>query len=267
VSDRSELILDIFAQRAASAAGRLQVELAQLRYRLPRLTGRGLSLSRQGGGIGTRGPGETQLEKDRRAIARRIDKLQRDVRKLGEHRARLRGSRAGQRRLALVGYTNAGKSSLLNALSKPAAGDGVLAENKLFATLDPTTRRIERPTLAGGPPQTLLLTDTVGFIRELPPPLLEAFRSTLEETLEADQLLLVVDLSDPGWAEQLRTVHAILDALDSRAPRRLIGNQIDRCTAGALEQARVLDPGVLFVSATAGLGLEHLRESLFGPPS
>ena len=265
VSDRSELILDIFAQRAASAAGRLQVELAQLRYRLPRLTGRGLSLSRQGGGIGTRGPGETQLEKDRRAIARRIDKLQRDVRKLGEHRARLRGSRAGQRRLALVGYTNAGKSSLLNALSKPAAGDGVLAENKLFATLDPTTRRIERPAPAGGPPQTLLLTDTVGFIRELPPPLLEAFRSTLEETLEADQLLLVVDLSDPGWAEQLRTVHAILDALDSSAPRRLIGNQIDRCSAGALEQARVLDPGVLFVSATGGLGLEHLRESLFGP--
>jgi GTP-binding protein HflX len=263
ISDRSELILDIFAQRAASAAGRLQVELAQLRYRLPRLSGRGLSLSRQGGGIGTRGPGETQLEKDRRAIARRIDRLQREVRKLGEHRARLRGGRHGQRRLALVGYTNAGKSSLLNALSRPRPGEAVLAENKLFATLDPTTRRISRPDPAGGAPATLLLTDTVGFIRELPPPLLEAFRSTLEETLEADGLLLVVDLADPGWAEQLRTVHGILDSLGSTAPRRLIGNQIDRCPAAALEQARRHDPGALFVSATAGLGLEHLRDALF----
>ena len=263
VSDRSELILDIFAQRAASGAGRLQVELAQLRYRLPRLSGRGLSLSRQGGGIGTRGPGETQLEKDRRAIARRIDRLQREVRKLGEHRARLRGSRQGLRRLALVGYTNAGKSSLLNALSRPSHGDAVLAANKLFATLDPTTRRISLPDPEGGPPTTLLLTDTVGFIRELPPPLLEAFRSTLEETLEADQLLLVVDLSDPGWNEQLQTVQAILDNLGSTAPRRLIGNQIDRCPATALEQARGHDPQALFVSATAGLGLEHLREALF----
>jgi len=263
VSDRSELILDIFAQRAASGAGRLQVELAQLRYRLPRLAGRGLSLSRQGGGIGTRGPGETQLEKDRRAIARRIDKLQRDVQALGEHRARLRASRHGLRRLALVGYTNAGKSSLLNALSKPAAGEAVLAENKLFATLDPTTRRISRADPAGGRPQTLLLTDTVGFIRDLPPPLLEAFRSTLEETLEADGLLLVVDLSDPGWVEQVRTVNAILDGLGSTAPRLLIGNQIDRCPAAALDRARSLDPGVLFISATGGLGLQHLRDWLF----
>ncbi|MFM7265022.1 MAG: GTPase HflX, partial [Cyanobium sp.] len=204
VSDRSELILDIFAQRAASGAGRLQVELAQLRYRLPRLTGRGLSLSRQGGGIGTRGPGETQLEKDRRAIARRIERLQREVRRLGEHRARLRRGRKGVERLALVGYTNAGKSSLLNALTRPGRGEEVLAENRLFATLDPTTRRLwlgeEEP--GGAPPR--LLTDTVGFIRDLPPPLVEAFRSTLEETLDADALLVVVDLSDPGWAEQLQ---------------------------------------------------------------
>ncbi|MFN9624408.1 MAG: GTPase HflX, partial [Cyanobacteriota bacterium] len=131
LSDRSELILDIFAQRAASSAGRLQVELAQLRYRLPRLTGRGVALSRQGGGIGTRGPGETQLEKDRRAIARRMDRLQREVAKLGAHRARLRQARRDTCRLALVGYTNAGKSSLLNALSGAAPGEGVLAENKL----------------------------------------------------------------------------------------------------------------------------------------
>ena len=267
VSDRSELILDIFAQRAASAAGRLQVELAQLRYRLPRLSGRGLSLSRQGGGIGTRGPGETQLEKDRRAIARRIDKLQADVRKLGDHQARLRQGRQGQRRLALVGYTNAGKSSLLNALSQPAAGEEVLAENKLFATLDATTRRIRRADPAGGPPQTVLLTDTVGFIRELPPPLVEAFRTTLEETLEADQLLLVVDLADPAWGDQLSTVHTILDGLGSQSPRRLVANQIDRCPASALDEARSRDPEALFVSATAGLGLQNLRNWIFQVPA
>lgn len=262
VSDRSELILDIFAQRAASAAGRLQVELAQLRYRLPRLSGRGLSLSRQGGGIGTRGPGETQLEKDRRAIARRIERLQRDARQLGEHRQRLRRSRRGLRRFALVGYTNAGKSSLLNALTRSSGGAAVLAENKLFATLDPTTRRLDLPDPEGGPTSTALLTDTVGFIRELPPQLLEAFRSTLEEALEADGLLLVVDLADPAWPEQLRTVHAILDGLDSQAPRRLVANQIDRCPAGELERARALEPDALFVSATDGLGLQHLRQEL-----
>lgn len=261
VSDRSELILDIFAQRAASSAGRLQVELAQLRYRLPRLSGRGLSLSRQGGGIGTRGPGETQLEKDRRTIARRIERLQRDVERLGEHRVRLRQGRGGLQRLALVGYTNAGKSSLLNALTQPAAGEEVLAENKLFATLDPTTRRLE---LADGSRavRRLLLTDTVGFIRELPPPLVEAFRSTLEETLEADGLLIVVDLADPAWPVQLRTVHTILDSLGSQAPRRLVANQIDRCPAGALEQARSFDADVVFISATERLGLQHLRDVL-----
>ena len=262
VSDRSELILDIFAQRAASGAGRLQVELAQLRYRLPRLTGRGLSLSRQGGGIGTRGPGETQLEKDRRAIARRIERLQREVRRLGEHRARLRRGRRGVERLALVGYTNAGKSSLLNALTRPGRGEEVLAENRLFATLDPTTRRLwlGESQEAGGAER--LLTDTVGFIRDLPPPLVEAFRSTIEEALEADGLLLVVDLSDPAWPEHLRTVVAILDSLGSQVPRQVIGNQIDRCPAGELERARALVPEMLFVSATAGLGLEGLRRHL-----
>jgi len=289
VSDRSELILDIFAQRAASAAGRLQVELAQLRYRLPRLSGRGLSLSRQGGGIGTRGPGETQLEKDRRAIARRIERLQRDVRELGEHRARLRQGRRGQRRLALVGYTNAGKSSLLNALSGARAGEGVLAENRLFATLDPTTRRVRlggtndgsspaandpdegaargrRPHGPGdeesGPVLPLLLTDTVGFIEDLPPQLVEAFRSTLEEALEADGLLLVVDLSDPAWPEQLASVNALLDRLGATPPRLVIGNQIDRCPAGELDRAQALVPGMLFISATADLGLQNLRRHL-----
>jgi len=265
VSDRSELILDIFAQRAASAAGRLQVELAQLRYRLPRLSGRGLSLSRQGGGIGTRGPGETQLEKDRRAIARRIERLQRDVRELREHRQRLRQGRQGLRRFALVGYTNAGKSSLLNALTR--GGTPVLAENKLFATLDPTTRRLELPAPGGGPRTTALLTDTVGFIRNLPPQLMEAFRSTLEEALDADGLLLVADLSDPAWPEQLRSVHAILDELQARAPRRLVANQIDRCPAADLERARALDPEALFVSASEGLGLLRLRQALLSWPA
>jgi len=255
VSDRSELILDIFAQRAASAAGRLQVELAQLRYRLPRLGGRGLSLSRQGGGIGTRGPGETQLEKDRRTIARRLERLQREVAQLGEHRARVRRSRQGLRRLALVGYTNAGKSSLLNALTRAHGREAVLAENKLFATLDPTTRRLELP-------EPVLVTDTVGFIRALPPPLLEAFRSTLEETLEADGLMVVVDLSDPAWPEQWQMVNTILDSLGATAPRRLIANQIDRCLASEIERARHLEASALFVSATASLGLQRLKQEL-----
>ncbi|MEB3331137.1 MAG: GTPase HflX [Synechococcaceae cyanobacterium] len=266
VSDRSELILDIFAQRAASAAGRLQVELAQLRYRLPRLAGRGLSLSRQGGGIGSRGPGETQLEQDRRAIARRIERLQRQVQRLGDHRARLRQHRHGLGRLALVGYTNAGKSSLLNALSRATDADRVLAENKLFATLDPTTRRLDLGAGDGGPGEgsrkALLLTDTVGFIRDLPPQLVEAFRSTLEETLEADGLLLVANLSDPDWPDQLAAVRGILDGLGSSAPRLVIGNQIDRCPARELERARALEPEMLFVSATAALGLRHLRQHL-----
>lgn len=160
-----------------------------------------------------------------------------------------------------MGYTNAGKSSLLNALTQPAAGEEVLAENKLFATLDPTTRRLDLAD-GSGAVRRLLLTDTVGFIRELPPPLVEAFRSTLEETLEADGLLIVVDLADPAWPVQLRTVHTILDSLGSQAPRRLVANQIDRCPAGALEQARSFDADVVFISATEGLGLQHLRDVL-----
>ena len=168
------------------------------RDRLPRLLGRGSSLSRQGGGIGTRGPGETQLEKDRRAISRRIERLLRDQRQLQSHRSRLRDQRRDLPRVALVGYTNAGKSSLLNALCGKRASDRVLAENKLFATLDPTTRKLDLPC-PGARPERLLLTDTVGFIRDLPAPLVEAFRATLEEALDADVLLLVVDLADPDW--------------------------------------------------------------------
>ena len=258
VMDRSELILDIFAQRASSAAGRLQVELAQLRYRLPRLAGRGLSLSRQGGGIGTRGPGETQLEKDRRAISRRIEHLGRELQQLGAHRARLRERRRELPGVALVGYTNAGKSSLLNALCDRSPGGPVQAENILFATLDPTTRRLCFPR-AGAAPRELLITDTVGFIRELPAPLMQAFMATLEETRNADRLLLVVDLGDPDWQGQLKAVHAILDGLGCEQPRQVLANQIDRCQASALKRIRELEPEAIYLSATQGTGLKGLR--------
>ncbi len=261
VMDRSELILDIFAQRAGSAAGRLQVELAQLRYRLPRLLGRGRSLSRQGGGIGTRGPGETQLEKDRRAISRRIERLLRDQKQLQEHRSRLREQRQDLPRVALVGYTNAGKSSLLNALCGRRESDRVLAENKLFATLDPTTRKLDLPR-PGQRPDRVLLTDTVGFIRDLPAPLVEAFRATLEEALDADVLLLVVDLADPDWPSQLSTVHRLLDSLGSRAFRQVVANQIDRCSLDAIEAIRCREPASLFLSAMRGDGLRGLQQWL-----
>lgn len=258
VMDRSELILDIFAQRASSAAGRLQVELAQLRYRLPRLAGRGRSLSRQGGGIGTRGPGETQLEKDRRAISRRIEHLGRELRQLESHRARLRKQRSKLPKVALVGYTNAGKSSLLNVLCGLEQGRSVEAKNSLFATLDPTTRRLCLPQ-TGSAPRELLITDTVGFIRELPGPLMQAFMATLEETREADRLLLVVDLGNPDWQGQLEAVHSILDRLECHQPRKVLANQIDRCDASTLESIRILDPAALYVSATQGTGLKGLR--------
>ncbi|BEV36834.1 GTPase HflX [Synechococcus sp. M16CYN] len=263
VSDRSELILDIFAQRAGSAAGRLQVELAQLRYRLPRLLGRGQSLSRQGGGIGTRGAGETQLEKDRRAISRRIERLLRDQHQLQIHRSRLRDQRRGLPRVALVGYTNAGKSSLLNALCGKRESDRVLVENKLFATLDPTTRKLDLPR-PGDKPKRMLLTDTVGFIRDLPAPLVEAFRATFEEALDADLVLLVVDLADPNWIDQLGTVHRLLDSLGSTSLRRVVANQIDRCDLEAISAIREQEPDVLLLSAVRGDGLQELQEWLRG---
>ncbi|MGZ6935657.1 MAG: GTPase HflX, partial [Acidimicrobiia bacterium] len=190
VVDRVALILDIFAQHAASQEGMVQVELAQLRYRLPRLRGRGLALSQQGGGIGTRGPGETQLEVDRRRIQRRITKLERDLVGLGRTRATQRKARTRRAlsTVALVGYTNAGKSTLLNRLTDAS----VLVEDRLFSTLDPATRRLRLP---GG--ETVLVSDTVGFVQRLPHQLVEAFRSTLEEVVDADLLLHVVDASRP----------------------------------------------------------------------
>ncbi len=258
VMDRSELILDIFAQRASTSTGRLQVELAQLRYRKSRLTGRGKSFSRQGGGIGTRGPGETQLEKDRRAIESRIERLERDVKELKSHRSRLRNRRKNLPRVALVGYTNVGKSSLLNALCSLSTQSQVMVENKLFATLDPTTRRLILPQ-SDAAPNELLLTDTVGFIRELPVPLMEAFRATLEETLEADVLLLLVDLSNPDWQYQLDTVNHLLNSLGASSTRQVIANKIDCCESSSLEAINCLNKDVIYVSATSGAGLQGLK--------
>ncbi|MBE7062565.1 MAG: GTPase HflX, partial [Ruminococcaceae bacterium] len=203
VIDRSALILDIFAGRALSGEGKLQVELAQLKYSLPRLTGGYQSLSRQGGGIGTRGPGETKLESDRRHIRGRISALEKEIEELSRHRELLRTRRRKNEvpTAALVGYTNAGKSTLLNALTDA----GVLAENMLFATLDPTVR-----ALAMEDGREALLIDTVGFIRKLPHHLIEAFKSTLEEAVTADVLLHVIDASSPEMDNQIAVVHRLL---------------------------------------------------------
>lgn len=206
VMDRTLLILDIFAGRATSSEGKIQVELAQLRYRAARLTGLGNSLSRLGGGIGTRGPGEKKLEMDRRLIKTRISQLKAELANVKKHRELIRGQRQNSRMkiAAIVGYTNAGKSTLLNKMT----GAGVLEEDKLFATLDPTTRVLDLPGQ-----QQILLTDTVGFIRKLPHHLIEAFRSTLEEAKYADVLIHVVDASNPNMEEQMYVVYETLKEL------------------------------------------------------
>lgn len=208
VIDRPGIVLDIFARRARTHEGRLQVELAQMIYLLPRLTGRGVMLSRLGGGIGTRGPGETKLEVDRRRIRKRITDLRVEMLEIGRTRSLQRQARKEAQLpvAALVGYTNAGKSTLLNALT----GAGVFVEDKLFATLDPTVRKV---TLPNGRP--VLLVDTVGFIRNLPTQLVAAFRATLEEVTEADLLVHVIDAGHPDWQEQVEAVHEVLDELDA----------------------------------------------------
>jgi GTPase len=221
VVDRTALILDIFARRARSREGKLQVELAQLSYLLPRLTGRGEQLSRLGGGIGTRGPGETKLEVDRRTIRKRISDLKKEIEEIKKHRSLHRQARQSIPLpvVTLVGYTNAGKSTLLNALTDA----GVFTEDKLFATLDPTTRRVKLP---GG--RIFLLTDTVGFIQKLPHHLVVSFRATLEEVLEADMLLHVVDASHPLAAEQMAAVNKILADLEAAAlPTLTVFNKMD----------------------------------------
>ncbi len=222
IIDRTGLILDIFAQRAHTREGKLQVELAQLEYLLPRLVGKGIILSRLGGGIGTRGPGETQLEVDRRRIRQRIAKIKHDLEGVRKHRKLYREKRQSIPTpvVALVGYTNAGKSTLLNALT----GTKVLVEDKLFATLDPTTRRIRLPNN-----QIVLISDTVGFIRKLPHQLVEAFKATLEEVAEADILIHVIDAGHPDIEQQAATVRSILVDLGlEHKPVISVLNKIDR---------------------------------------
>jgi GTPase len=261
VVDRTEVILDIFAQRAQSRAGKLQVELAQLEYMLPRLTGRGQAMSRLGGGIGTRGPGETKLETERRAIQRRISRLQQEVNQLQAHRSRLRQRRQHREvpSVALVGYTNAGKSTLLNALTNAE----VYTADQLFATLDPTTRRLVISHAETGEPQEILLTDTVGFIHELPASLMDAFRATLEEVTEADALLHLVDLSHPAWLSHIRSVREILAQMPvTPGPALVAFNKIDQVSSETLALAREEFPLAVFISASERLGLETLRHRL-----
>ncbi|MEH2107328.1 GTPase HflX [Nostoc sp.] len=261
VVDRTEVILDIFAQRAQSRAGKLQVELAQLEYMQPRLAGRGRTMSRLGGGIGTRGPGETKLETERRAIGQRISRLQKEVTQLQAHRSRLRQRRQHREvpSVALVGYTNAGKSTLLNALTNAE----VYTADQLFATLDPTTRRLVIPYGETNEHQEILITDTVGFIHELPASLMDAFRATLEEVTEADALLHLVDLSHPAWLRHIRSVREILAQMPiTPGPALVIFNKIDEADSETLALAREEFPLAVFISASQRLGLETLRQRL-----
>ena len=228
--DRTQLILDIFAQRAATREGKLQVEMAQLKYLMPRLGSRDDGLSRLTGGIGGRGPGETKLEIDRRRVRQRLDRLERDLAQIARQRGQRRAARArgGLPVLSIVGYTNAGKSTLLNALT----GSKVRAENRLFATLDPTTRRLRFPR-----EREVIITDTVGFIRELPEELRRAFAATLEELEQADLLLHVADAANPRVEEQIASVEAILDQMEfSQAPRLLVLNKADVAPRDMLER-------------------------------
>lgn len=246
VIDRTALILDIFASHASSREGKLQVELAQLKYRLPRLIGFGQSLSRLGGGIGTRGPGEKKLENDRRRIRRQIFELECEIENVAKQRVlrRVRREKNDEPVIALVGYTNAGKSTLLNALS----GSSVLAEDKLFATLDPVTRKVELPN--GG---HALFTDTVGFINKLPHDLVKAFRSTLEEALEADVILHVIDASSSYSLEQCKVVERVLDDLGVRdTPIIKIYNKMDEV------ESPIAQNDSIAISAKTGEGLEEL---------
>jgi len=259
VVDRTEVILDIFAQRAQSQAGKLQVELAQSEYMLPRLRGQGREMSRLGGGIGTRGPGETKLETERRTIQRRIAQLQQEVNQLQAHRARIRQQRQQQEipTIALVGYTNAGKSTLLNVLTHAE----VYTADQLFATLDPTTRKLVITDPETQERRTILLTDTVGFIHELPPPLVDAFRATLEEVTEATALLHVVDLSHPAWESHILSVEEVLAEMPALPGPTLIAfNKIDRVDSETLALAQQKYPEAVFISATGRLGLDTLRQ-------
>ena len=251
ILDRTMLILDIFAQRAKSRDGKLQVELAQLRYRLPRLHEKNTMMSRLTGGIGGRGPGETKLEENRRRARERITRLEREIERFSQQRAGRRAARTRRRLpiVAIVGYTNAGKSTLLNTLT----ASEVLAEDRLFATLDPTTRRLRFPR-----EREIIIADTVGFIRDLPRDLAQAFRATLEELDEADLLLHVVDAADPDHEEQMAAVDRILGDLGlAETPRLVVMNKIDLLSPDGREVAlrngngtgTDFQPGAIAISA------------------
>ncbi|MEX1136111.1 MAG: GTPase HflX [Balneolales bacterium] len=254
ILDRSGLILDIFASRAKTAASKTQVELAQLQYLLPRLTRYWTHLSRQKGGIGTKGPGETQIETDRRLIAQRISTLKEKLGKLESQRNVQRKSRSDTLRVALVGYTNAGKSSLMNTITNT----DVFAENRLFATLDPTVRRFAVNK------EDVLLSDTVGFIRKLPHNLIESFKSTLDEIREADVLLHVADASSPVLHDYIDTVNKTLVEIDAESkPVILVLNKIDKISdSNNLAVLKAEYPDAVLVSATRGIGLESINERL-----
>ena len=256
VIDRTQLILDIFAQHAVSRAGKLQVELAQLRYTQPRLVGKNRAMDRLMGGIGGRGPGETKLETDRRKIRERMARIRKELDQLRRQRSftRARRSRQGIPLAALVGYTNAGKSTLLNTLTRSE----VLAENKLFATLDPTTRRLRFPA-----EKEIIMADTVGFIRNLPKELMDAFRATLEELEAADLLLHVADASHPDLLQQISAVEGILAEMElDHMPRLMILNKWDQLEAPARAELADAFPHALTISAKNGEGCKALLEEL-----
>ncbi|MEO6864094.1 MAG: GTPase HflX [Gemmatimonadaceae bacterium] len=259
VMDRAELILDIFATRARSAEAKMQVELAQLQYMLPRLTRMWAHLEKFRGGIGVRGPGETQLETDRRLINHRIKVLGQRLIEVQKSREVQRGSRHGEFQASLVGYTNAGKSSILRSL---ANDNSIFVENRLFATLDPLTREVE---LADG--ETVLLTDTVGFVRKLPHQLVASFRATLEEVLESDVLLHVIDVSDPLWEDHRAVVVEVLSELGANhKPVVNVFNKVDLLPPEEMEAVRErianLIPDAVFASAAADAGLEALKRAM-----
>ncbi len=251
VVDRAELIMDIFALHARTAESKIQVELAQLQYRFSRLVGAGLEMTDPGAGIGTRGPGEKQLELDRRKIRQRISRLKQDLKKIEQQRKVQRKSRAGVFQIALVGYTNAGKSTLMNLLSKSR----VKVEDRLFATLDATTRAV---VLASG--EKFLLTDTVGFIRRLPHLLVASFRATLEEVNRSDLVLQVVDASHNLYHKEISAVEEVLKEIKAERPELLVFNKTDLLDQSTLEELKERFPEAAFISALNGQGRQELLD-------
>jgi GTPase len=256
VIDRTQLILDIFARRARTREGKWQVELAQLKYLLPRLAGSGTALSRLGGGIGTRGPGETKLESDRRRLRVRIQAVQREIEQVRQRRSQLRERRHKESvpTVALVGYTNAGKTTLFNRLTDETA----VASDALFVTLDPLVRRVRLPDN-----RELLVSDTVGFIDRLPHALVAAFAATLEEVAEADLILHVIDAGSPERERQVNAVHNVLEEVGaSNVPKLAVYNKVDTITADERRRLREADPSAAVISATAGTGVAELLQMI-----